>query len=129
MKASLTPMQIRVYKFIVDYHAQHGTVPSNKEIGAAMNTPRSNAYRLLRALIARGYINPGPPNTARSYSIVDGTDGPGQTSKVHVAASDFVHKHRKFMDAVERGQDTEDMGHDVQRALQRLSVEVGGNAQ
>ncbi len=127
MKASLTPMQIKVYKFIVDYHAQHGTVPSNKEIGAAMNTPRSNAYRLLRGLIARGYINPGPPRTVRSYTIVDGADGPGQTNKVHVAASDFVQKHRAFMNAVERGQDTEAMGHDVQQALQKLNVEVGGN--
>jgi len=127
MKASLTPMQMKVYRYIVDYHAEHGTVPSNAEIGAAVKTPRSNAYRLLQGLIARGYINPGPPRTVRSYSIVDDAGGASPSSKVHVAASDFVQKHRAFMNAVERGQDTEAMGHDVQQALQKLNVEVGGN--
>ena len=127
MKASLTPMQIKVYGFIRQYRTDNGTVPTNQEIGEGVKTTSANAHRIVKGLIARGYIIPGPPRTWRSYILVEDHENITPMIGVHSAATDFVRKHRKFMNAVDSGQETEEMGHEVQQALQKLTVEVGEN--
>jgi SOS-response transcriptional repressor LexA len=127
MRASLTPMQIKVYGFIRQYRSEHGTVPTNQEIATGVETTSANAHRIIKGLTARGYIIPGPPRTWRSYTLVEDHENVNPMMGVHSAAADFVRKHRAFMDAVESGQDTEDMGHEVQQALKKLTVEVGEN--
>ena len=71
MRASLTPMQIKVYAFIRQYRAEHGTVPTNQEIATGVETTSANAHRVIKGLTARGYIIPGPPRTWRSYTLVE----------------------------------------------------------
>ena len=127
MKASLTPMQIKVYGFIRQYRTDNGTVPTNQEIGEGVETTSANAHRIVKGLIARGYIIPGPPRTWRSYILVEDHENITPMIGVHSAATDFVRKHRKFITAVENNADTEEMGHEVQKALQKLTVEVGEN--
>ena len=110
MRASLTPMQIKVYGFIRQYRSEHGTVPTNQEIATGVETTSANAHRIIKGLTARGYIIPGPPRTWRSYTLVEDHENVNPMMGVHSAAAD-----------------TEDMGHDVQQALKKLTAEVGEN--
>tara|TARA_Y100000401_G_C8292387_1_gene209443 strand:- start:59 stop:445 length:387 start_codon:yes stop_codon:yes gene_type:complete len=127
MKASLTPMQMKVYDFIREFNIETGTVPTAREIGDHIDKSPANAHRIIKGLIARGYINPGPARTWRSYTLAKDNDEVNPLLGTHFAATEFVRKHRKFMKAVESNADTEEMGHEVQKALQKLTAEVGEN--
>ena len=128
MRASLSTMQMKVYDYIREFNIDTGTVPTTREIGDHVKKSPANAHRIIKGLIARGYIIPGPARTWRSYTLAKDNDDVNPLLGAHSAAIDFVRKHRNFMNAVEEGADTEEMGHEVQKALQKLTVEVGENA-
>lgn len=58
----------RTLEFIIKYIKQHGYAPSYQEIAKSVGTPRSQAYKFVTALAARGDIKV-TPGIARSIVL------------------------------------------------------------
>lgn len=129
MKYSLTKKQQQALTFINAYYAEHGSVPSVREIAANAGTVLSGGKRLLDGLISRGAILKGKAGAPRSYVIADTLDADmARLRRVYTAAGDFVDKQRVFRRAYENNEADEGMSVEVQNAFQLLADRVGDAA-
>jgi len=129
MKYSLTKKQQQALAFIKEYYAEHGSVPSVREIAENASTVLSGGNRLLHGLINRGAILKGKAGAPRSYVIADTLDADmARLRRVYNAADDFVDKQKNFRRAYEAGEADEGMSVEVQNAFQLLANRVGDAA-
>jgi len=68
-KVGLSPVQAEVLKIIKAFISDHGHSPSLNELADRHGTQRSNVYRHVHSLIARGYLR-HRPFTQRSLTVV-----------------------------------------------------------
>jgi SOS-response transcriptional repressor LexA len=67
-RAKLTLDELRILAFMVDQQKRFGRPPSGREIGVGIGGASPNTVsRLLRSMVAKGYVRALAPGTVRRY--------------------------------------------------------------
>ena len=77
MSMSLTPQQIRIFRFVRDYRNSKGYSPTMQEIANELGVSKVTVFEHVEALIQRGALI-RTPNKARSLEIATDAELPDE---------------------------------------------------
>lgn len=72
MQQPLTPRQLEVFEFIVDYSEEHGHQPSRREMAIALNLSETRIAQHVKTLKEYGWIS-FKPSQPRSITVIGRT--------------------------------------------------------
>ncbi len=82
MSMSLTPQQIRIFRFVRDYRNSKGYSPTMQEIANELGVSKVTVFEHVEALIQRGALI-RTPNKARSLEIATDAELPDERANEH----------------------------------------------
>ncbi len=82
MSMSLTPQQIRIFRFVRDYRNSKGFSPTMQEIANEIGVSKVTVFEHVEALIQRGALI-RTPNKARSLEIATDAELPDERANEH----------------------------------------------
>src|SRR3990167_3998606 len=78
MTAALTPKQLDILRFVVDFRMRKGRGPTYDETADVFGICKAGVYEHLEQLVLKGYLT-SVPNQARSLRLANGATVPGDS--------------------------------------------------